>query len=85
MKAKLEPRNAGTLNFDTRWNTSVPMPANSSVALTLRPVMMGTRMVAPNMAKRCCTPRRANLGLPRLRASVMPMGSVFILMVMCVS
>ena len=59
--AKDEPRNAGTLRPVMRWNSSVPRPANISVALTGRPVMMGTSTVAPNMANTCCRPRIPNL------------------------
>ena len=52
-KAKEEPRKAGTLPPVTRWNSRVPSPAISRVVLTLRPVIRGTRTVAPNMAKTC--------------------------------
>ena len=37
----------------------MPRPANSSVALTLRPVRAGTSTVAPNMANMCWKPSRA--------------------------
>ena len=52
-KAKDEPRKAGTLPLDSRWNRSVPIPANSSVSLTEMPVRTGTSTVAPNIANRC--------------------------------
>ena len=38
MKANDDPRNAGTFPFESRWNNSVPTPANSSVVETGRPV-----------------------------------------------
>ena len=69
MKANDDPRKAGTLNRVTRWNSSVPRPANSSVAETESPVMAGTRTVAPNMANMCWSPSASILGLPRVRAS----------------
>ena len=69
MNANDEPRNAGTLPFELKWNSSVPTPANSSVAETDRPVSVGTRMVAPNMANMCCSPNTAIFGLPSFRAS----------------
>ena len=68
-KAKEEPRNAGTLPFVSKWNNSVPRPANSRVVDTSRPVSIGTSMVAPNMANICCTPSTKTLGTPRLFAS----------------
>ena len=64
-----DPRNAGTLPLVSRWNSSVPRPAHSSVVDTLRPVSSGTSTVAPNMAKVCCTPRISILGTPSWRAS----------------
>ena len=67
--AKEEPRNAGTLPFVRKWNSNVPSPANNSVVDTSRPVSMGTRIVAPNMANICCTPSTSTLGAPRLLAS----------------
>ena len=69
MKAKEEPRKAGTLPCDRKWNSSVPRPANSSVALTDRPVRIGTRIVAPNIANMCWKPNTSILGVPSLRAS----------------
>ena len=53
----------------SRWNSSVPRPANSSVTLTDRPVRVGTSTVAPNMANMCCTPSTNILGAPSDRAS----------------
>ena len=52
-KAKEDPKNAGTLFFVTRWNSSVPIPANNSVVDTSKPVNNGTNTVAPNMANIC--------------------------------
>ena len=69
MNANDEPRNAGTTPFDRKWNSSVPSPANSSVACTESPVSTGTRMVAPNMANMCCKPNSTIFGAPSLRAS----------------
>ena len=69
MKAKLEPRKAGTLPLASRWKSSVPSPAKSSVTLTERPVSVGTSTVAPNMANMCCTPSTNILGAPSVRAS----------------
>ena len=48
-----EPRNAGTLSPVIRWNKSVPRPANNNVVETFRPVIAGTRTVAPNIANMC--------------------------------
>ncbi len=62
MKAKDEPRNAGTLPLVRKWNSSVPRPANSSVAETGRPVRIGTSTVAPNMANMCWKPSSIILG-----------------------
>ena len=69
MKANDDPRNAGTFPFESRWNNSVPTPANSSVVETGRPVRTGTKIVAPNMANMCCSPKIAIFGAPSLRAS----------------
>ena len=69
MNAKLEPKNAGTLPLANRWNSSVPMPAKSSVTLTDRPVSVGTSTVAPNMANMCWTPSTNILGAPSALAS----------------
>ena len=69
MKAKDDPRNAGTLPFARKWNRSVPRPANSSVAETESPVSVGTKMVAPNMANRCWMPKTVIFGAPKVRAS----------------
>ena len=69
MKAKDEPRNAGTLPPVIRWNSNVPRPANSRVVAMSSPVSMGTRTVAPNIANICCSPKTSILGLPRVRAS----------------
>ena len=51
--AKDEPKNAGTLRFEIKWNRSVPKPANKSVAETERPVRTGTKIVEPNIANMC--------------------------------
>ena len=67
--AKEEPRNAGTRPLVSRWKSSVPKPANSSVVETSSPVSVGTRMVAPNMANICCSPSSTTLGIPRTLAS----------------
>lgn len=53
MKAKEEPRNAGTLRLVSRWNSRVPRPANSRVVAISMPVRIGTRTVAPNIANMC--------------------------------
>ena len=74
-KAKEEPRKAGTFSLAHRWKNRVPMPAKNRVVWTDRGrpywllTMMGTRMVAPNMANICCRPRISILGTPRVRAS----------------
>ena len=81
MKAKLEPRKAGTLPLASRWKSSVPRPAKSSVTLTDRPVSVGTSTVAPNMANICCTPSMNIRGAPSVRASYIgsvPMAFLFI-------
>ena len=69
MNAKDEPRNAGTFPLEMRWNSSVPNPANRSVADTESPVRVGTRMVAPNIANICCKPKTSIFGVPNVRAS----------------
>ena len=69
MKAKDEPRKAGTLNFVMRWKRRVPIPAKSRVADTDRPVIAGTRTVEPNIANMCCSPRIPIFLPPRVRAS----------------
>ena len=51
--AKDEPRNTGILKLVTTCMNSVARPANRSVVDTLKPVMMGTSTVAPNMANIC--------------------------------
>ena len=48
-----EPRKAGTFPFVRKWKSKVPRPAIRSVVLTLRPVKIGTSIVAPNMANVC--------------------------------
>ena len=53
MNAKLEPRKTGTFRFVTRWNRSVPSPAQISVIEVFSPVSAGTSTVAPNMARTC--------------------------------
>ena len=53
----------------SRWNSSVPRPANSSVVETDRPVSVGTSTVAPNMANMCWKPSTSILGAPSVRAS----------------
>ena len=53
MNANDDPRNAGTLPLDAKWNKSVPKPANRSVADTDSPVKVGTKIVAPNIANMC--------------------------------
>ena len=69
MNANDEPKNAGTLNLVIKWNSNVPIPAKSKVVDTGRPVMAGTRTVAPNIANMCCKPRVNILGLPNVLAS----------------
>ena len=69
MNANDDPRNAGTFPFARKWNSSVPKPANSSVADTERPVSTGTSTVAPNMANRCCRPSKNMRGRPSDDAS----------------
>ena len=69
MNANEEPRNAGTFPFARNWNSSVPRPANRSVADTDRPVSAGTSTVAPNMANICCRPNTPIFGTPSGRAS----------------
>lgn len=53
MKAKDEPRNAGTFPPVMKWNNKVPRPANSRVVAMSRPDSMGTSTVAPNIANMC--------------------------------
>ncbi len=69
MNANEEPRNAGTFPFARKWNSSVPKPANRSVADTESPVSAGTSTVAPNMANICCRPNTPIFGTPSGRAS----------------
>ena len=52
-KAKDEPKNTGIFLPVTRCIKRVAIPANSRVELTLRPVMIGTNTVAPNIANMC--------------------------------
>lgn len=69
MKAKDEPRNAGTCNLVMKWKSSVPSPAKRRVVDTGRPVIAGTKTVAPNIANMCCNPRVSIFGLPNVLAS----------------
>ncbi len=69
MKANDDPRKAGTFIFVIKWKIKVPRPAKRSVTETGRPVIVGTRMVAPNIANMCCNPRVNILGLPKVLAS----------------
>ena len=69
MKAKEEPRKAGTIPLVRKWNSRVPSPAKSRVADTDSPVRAGTSTVAPNMANMCWTPKISILGRPSWRAS----------------
>ena len=74
-KAKEEPRNAGTLNLANKWKRRVPRPAINSVVwiesgspkLWTR---IGTRTVAPNIAKKCWNPSTIILGVPSCLASL---------------
>ena len=67
--------------MEQRWKNSVPTPAKNRVVWMFRGrpywllTMMGTRMVAPNMANMCWMPRSSILGRPSCRAS--RMASVF--------
>ena len=79
MKAKEEPRNAGTLNLVMQWNAKVPIPANNRVDDTESPVSTGTKMVAPNMANRCWIPKMVYLGRPNCLASVIPSLEVMVI------
>ena len=56
IKAKLEPRNTGTLRLVIRWNRIVPTPAQNSATEVSSPVSSGTSTVAPNMANTCWMP-----------------------------
>ena len=86
MKAKDEPRNAGTLRLVIKWNSRVPSPANSRVVAMSSPVRMGTRTVAPNIANMCWIPRTSILGVPRVRASYTgPLITVFSFISDCTS
>lgn len=69
MNANEEPRKAGTFIFVSKWKSSVPRPAKRSVVETGRPVIAGTRTVAPNIANMCCRPSTSIFGLPSVRAS----------------
>ena len=69
MKAKEEPRKAGTFILVRRWKIRVPSPAKRRVADIDSPVIIGTSTVAPNIAKRCWRPSTAIFGAPRVRAS----------------
>ena len=69
MKANDEPRNAGTWDCVIRWKMRVPIPAKRRVVDTGRPVIAGTRTVAPNIANMCCNPRVSIFGLPNVLAS----------------
>ncbi len=60
----------GTLPRDRKWNSSVPKPANKSVAETERPASTGTSTVAPNIANRCCRPSKNMRGRPSRRRIV---------------
>ena len=53
MKAKEDPRNAGTFAPVIRMYKRVPVPAVNSAEVMLSPVNIGTSTVAPNMAKTC--------------------------------
>ena len=54
IKAKLLPKNTGTLPLVTAWKISVPTPAVSSATEGSRPTSNGTRTVAPKATKRNC-------------------------------
>lgn len=56
IKAKELPRKVGIRPLVHRWKIRVPTPAANSATLTSRPVRMGTRMVAQDMAKACWSP-----------------------------
>ena len=70
MKANDEPRNAGTLPFETKWNSSVPRPANNSVAETDRPVSIGTRMRGAEHGEHVLQPEHRHLRLAELSCVV---------------
>jgi len=53
MNAKDDPRKAGTFAPVRRMYSKVPVPAVNRAVEGLRPVSIGTRMVAPNMANTC--------------------------------
>ena len=67
--ANEEPKNAGTLNFVIKWNNKVPRPAISRVVEISSPVMIGTRIVAPNIANICWIPKITIFGFPSVLAS----------------
>ena len=56
MKAKLEPRKMGTLPLVTRWNKSVPIPAENNAVEGSRPTSRGTNTVDPKATNRNCMP-----------------------------
>lgn len=70
--AKLEPRNAGTLPFVSRWNSSVPMPANSSAVETLIPVRMGTEHRRAKHGECVLHAQHQHLGYAQLTGVVQP-------------
>jgi hypothetical protein len=64
MKAKLEPRKAGALPLPMMMNKTVPIPFMKRAMAGLMPKSIGTRIEAPNMAKRCWKLRGRPLAKP---------------------
>jgi hypothetical protein len=54
INAKDEPTYAGSLAFVHKIYNSVPTPLQNSAIDGLRPVSIGTRIVAPTIANKCC-------------------------------
>ena len=54
IKAKLEPKNAGTLFFVTTPNNKVPKPAVNKAVDGGKPTNNGTKVVAPTQANNIC-------------------------------
>ena len=53
IKAKLDPKNTGTLKSVHLWNNKVPTPAQNIATDGSKPVSSGTNTVAPNIASKC--------------------------------
>lgn len=59
-------KKTGTFPLVTKWNIKVPKPAQKIATDVSKPVKIGTKTVAPNIAIRCC---KAKITLEKLAIS----------------